>query len=157
MINFTNKIIRINILIIILFIFVLPFINGFTNAQGIFRDAEPVANPSFPKIPVVVEAPPNYVYQGSAGLQGIFSWFGTILSMVLPLIIAASVVWFVYSVFRYTISDYEAKKEEARDQIIWGIVGIFVMVSVWGLVGILRSTFNLNNTTIQAPVIRLNN
>ncbi|MCK5021815.1 MAG: hypothetical protein KAR54_01020 [Candidatus Pacebacteria bacterium] len=32
-------------------------------------------------------------------------------------------------------------KEDAKQQMIWGIVILFVMVSVWGLVDLLTKTF----------------
>jgi len=79
------------------------------------------------------------------------------LNLILPLIVAVAVVWFIYQVFRYTVAGNEEEKGNTKIQIVWGVIGIFVMVSVWGLVGILRSTFNLNNTRISAPTIQLPN
>ncbi len=62
-----------------------------------------------------------------------------ILNMLLPIIIAAAVVYFVYGVARYVMSGDEAAKEAAKGKIIYGIIGLFVMVSVWGLVRILTN------------------
>ncbi|MBA4320717.1 MAG: hypothetical protein C0412_20170 [Flavobacterium sp.] len=93
-------------------------------------------------------------YSGSYGLRGIIIWAHDVLGLLLPLIVAMAVVWFVWSVFQYTMAGGdEAKVTKEKTQIIWGIVGIFIMVSVWGLVGILRGTFDLNNTMIPAPTI----
>ena len=37
---------------------------------------------------------------------------------------------------------------------LWGIVALFVMVSVWGLVNVLKGSFNLDNENIPvAPAI----
>ena len=40
--------------------------------------------------------------------------------------------------------------------IIWGIVGLFVILSIWGLVAILSNTFRTNTTapTSQYPQIQ---
>ncbi len=76
-----------------------------------------------------------------------------ILRPVVPLLIGLAVVLFVYGVIIFMFSEGGEKKEEGKSYMIWGIVGIFVMVSVWGLVSILISTFQLNNTP---QTIRIN-
>jgi len=50
--------------------------------------------------------------------------------------------------------DEEAKKK-GRDKIIYGIIGLVVIVGMWGLVHIVMSTFNLNNYNggIQPPCV----
>jgi hypothetical protein len=65
------------------------------------------------------------------------------IDVALPLLVSLAVVWFVWQVIRYTISGDEDKKKEAKSGIIWGIVGLFVIVSVWGLVGFLSNTLGI--------------
>ena len=77
----------------------------------------------------------------SQGVGGLFSLSSAFLTKAVFFIISLAVVWFIFNVFRYTISGDDAKKKEAKDGMVWGIVGIFVMVSVWGLVAILQATF----------------
>ncbi len=81
-------------------------------------------------------------YNGS-GVGGLFDVIQAFLSKLLTLLISLAIVWFVYNVFQYTIAGDEAKKKEAKEGIVSGLVGIFVMVSIWGLVAILQSTFNI--------------
>jgi len=69
-----------------------------------------------------------------------------ILRPIVPLLIGLAVVVFIYGVLVLMFSEGGEKKEDGKKFMIWGIVGIFVMVSVWGLVGILKSTFNLEET-----------
>ena len=33
--------------------------------------------------------------------------------------------------------------EEGKKKMLYGVIGLFVIVSVWGLVGILRETFGI--------------
>ena len=57
--------------------------------------------------------------------------------------------YFLWGLFRMVTSTDGSAREDARGYVTWGIVALFVMVSVWGLVNILRGTLNLNNTAPQ--------
>jgi len=86
----------------------------------------------------------------AAAITDIWSIFGFIkrlLDTALPLIIAIAVVYFVYGIFMYVVAIDDEKKSAAKDKIIYGIVGLFIMISVWGLVNILVRTFGLTNTS----------
>ncbi len=80
---------------------------------------------------------------GSLSVFGLFTLSQTFIKYALNFIIALAIVWFIWNIFRYIISTDEIKTKEARDAIIWGIVAIFVMVSIWGLVAIFQYTFNI--------------
>ncbi len=68
------------------------------------------------------------------GLQGI-------VNSLVPLILSIAVILFLWGLLKYvTASGDEDKRTEGRNQMIWGIVILFVMVSVWGLVKILVTT-----------------
>ncbi|MFH0755478.1 MAG: hypothetical protein V1910_02315 [bacterium] len=81
-------------------------------------------------------------YTTSSGIEGLLKWFSGILSIAIPVIFSLAVVFFIWQVFTYAIASKEEDKIKAKNQMIWGIVGIAVMVSIWGLVAILTSTFN---------------
>ena|SRR3989344_1196448 len=72
----------------------------------------------------------------------------------IPFIIGIAVLVFIWGLLKYFMSggDDEAKKA-AISLIIWGIIFIFVMVSVWGLVNILTGSFSFNETAPTVPVI----
>ena len=65
-------------------------------------------------------------------------------------LIGLTVLVFMYGLMKYMFkgSDSEAARSDGRKLMIWGLVGIFVMVSVWGLVGILSTTIGHQKTTI---------
>jgi hypothetical protein len=77
-----------------------------------------------------------------------------ILQPLVPLLIGLGVVVFLYGVLILMFSEGGEKKEEGKQYMLWGIIGIFVMVSVWGLVSILSGSFNLDNTppTIEIDI-----
>lgn len=75
-----------------------------------------------------------------------------IVDTIIPFVVGLAVLVFIYGVFNFiTSAGDEEARANAKQFIIWGIIGIFVMVSVWGLVKILSGTFNLN-TAVNIPV-----
>lgn len=68
-------------------------------------------------------------------------------TIAVPLIFALAFVVFIFGVFRYFIAGGhdEEKRESGKQLMLYGLVGFFVMVSVWGLVHILTGTLDLNN------------
>lgn len=79
---------------------------------------------------------------------------GQILNAVVPVLIALGVVYFVWGVITYVIASEEEAKKNGRNRIIYGIIGLAVIVALWGLVGILTKTFNVDNTgIINLPTI----
>ncbi len=86
-------------------------------------------------------------YTPSQGVFGLMAMLKSLLNYALPIIISLAVVWFIFEVFMFAIAGDEEKKKKAKEQMIYGIVAIFVMVSIWGLVGILQSTFGTGNGT----------
>ena len=52
---------------------------------------------------------------------------------------------FIWGVTKYVInSSDEAKKEKGRQFMLWGLIALTVMFSIWGLVGIFGSTFGVD-------------
>ncbi|MDP3402910.1 MAG: pilin [bacterium] len=76
--------------------------------------------------------------------QGII---GLINNVAVPLLFAVAFIVFIWGIFTYFISGGhdEEKRETGKSLMLWGIIGFFIMVSVWGLVNILRGTFNFDN------------
>lgn len=77
----------------------------------------------------------------------------TISSVIIPLLVSLAIMVFIYGVITYIISaDDEEKRKVGRSYILYGIIGIFVIVSVWGLVNILSNTFGISNSVPQLKI-----
>lgn len=83
------------------------------------------------------------------GLAGILYKIHNLLNLIVPALVALGVVYFVWGVVRYVIADGEEAKKKGRDAMIFGIIGLAAIVSLWGLVTILQTTFGLAN--VPAP------
>ena len=87
------------------------------------------------------------------------SYFGTLMTQagellqaILIFLIALAVVWFTWNVVRYTMSSEEDGKEKAKSQMVHGIIAIAVIVSIWGIVALLRITFGVENGAIPSDI-----
>ena len=70
---------------------------------------------------------------------------GDILNTIVPILIALGVIIFIYGVLIYVIASDEEAKSAGRDKIIFGIIGLAVIIGLWGLVRILTNTFGVDN------------
>lgn len=73
-------------------------------------------------------------------------------NIILYLLIAAAVIFIVWNVVMYLVKDGEDKSKSAGN-ILWGIVGLFIIVSIWGLVNILTNTFKTTPTNQPIPTL----
>ena len=77
-----------------------------------------------------------------------------ILNKVIPVLIVLGVVYFVWGVVQYIMTGDEAKKKEGRTKMIYGIIGLVVIVAMWGLVFMVKNTFGIENVgNVQLPTL----
>jgi len=76
-----------------------------------------------------------------------------ILGMLIPLAITAALLAFFWGLIKYVWSGGGEKHEEGRKIMIAGIVALFIMVSVWGIIRAIQVTLSVDNNTgtIQVP------
>ena len=86
-----------------------------------------------------------------AGLSGLICKDHQLLNSIIPVMLALGVVYFVYGVVQYVIAGGEEAKKAGRDRIIYGIIGLTIIVGVWGLVALVVNTFGINAQTIAVP------
>ncbi len=81
---------------------------------------------------------------------------GNLMNKVAPLIIGVAFLWFLWGVVKYvTAGDNEDTQKESRNMMIYGIIALFVMTSVWGLVNVLAGTFQLSGTSGPTNIPRV--
>lgn len=86
-------------------------------------------------------------------LLGVLSITQTILRQVVVLLVSFAVVFFIYGITRYiTAGENEDRRTKMKNLMIYGIIGLFVIVSMWGIVYVLVNTFNLNlSQNVEIP------
>jgi len=94
-------------------------------------------------IPVVVAAVPVLVFAAVTPESSILSTFiltlSSIISGVVPLLMGVVGIFFLYNLIQFIISaGDEGKRENARMMMIYSVIGMFVMATIWGLVEALK-------------------
>lgn len=87
----------------------------------------------------------------SGTIEGIICKIGNILNMIIPILVVLGVVYFVWGVIQFVIASDEEAKTTGRNRMIYGIIGLVVIVAMWGLVSIVITTFGLSGCTIPLP------
>jgi uncharacterized membrane protein len=76
----------------------------------------------------------------SGGVSGFLSKLSGWLVVLVTIVIAIGLLTFLWGVVGYiTAGADEEKRGQARNLMIYGIIGLFVMVAVWGLVYLVGS------------------
>lgn len=86
---------------------------------------------------------PTYINQAIRQGQ---SW----LQIALTVVMALMTLYFLIGVFRYISEKDAAKLKDRRTVMINGLIGLFVAVSVWGIIRIAGNIFGTNG--YSAPV-----
>ena len=94
----------------------------------------------------------------ASDLWGILSLVLYLIRLLSVLVFGLAVVIFFWGVVKFIFN--AANSDDHREGInlmIWGIVSLFVMSSIWGLVGILQATFDVDNRQddISVPQIEV--
>lgn len=105
-------------------------------------------------IPVLslVTLTPLVASAATNGLTDVIATINSLFKAILPVLIAFGVLYFIWGIVMYFIADGEEAKKNGKNRIIYGIIGLAVIVSIWGLVNILVVTFNLGNSSAPSGI-----
>ncbi len=67
-----------------------------------------------------------------------------IITPLILLLFAAAIVYFLFGVMKFIQNqDNEEAQSEGKQHMVWGIVGIFIMVAVYGILGFITTTLGV--------------
>ncbi len=95
---------------------------------------------------------PSITYAAGVGelLEKVRGW----LNLLVPMLITLGIIAFFWGLTKYLLTQGEDKKK-GLDIMLMGILAVFVMGSIGGLVGLLQSTTGIDNgsNTINPPCV----
>jgi hypothetical protein len=80
--------------------------------------------------------------------------FKSVLDLLIPIVITLAVVIFFFGLAMYLLKA-DADKDKGRNIMIFGIITLFVMVAVWGLVEVVANTFDVDlGGSVSLPTVQ---
>jgi uncharacterized membrane protein len=74
-----------------------------------------------------------------------------IINPLIFFLFAVAMVYFLYGLVQYFLApDNEEVRKKSRAQMLWGIIGLFIMVAVFGIMQIITNTLGVTNIQIQS-------
>ena len=93
-----------------------------------------------------------FAQSGSPTAQRLIQSGITVLNLLVSFAIGLALVLFLFAIVKYVTASEGEDKAKARGLMIYGIIGLFVSVSVWGLVQFIQNALGLTGEeTISAP------
>jgi len=93
---------------------------------------------------VIALAPILASAQGLGNIETLLSSIGRLVDLALPIVVGIALLGFFWGLAQYVFAaGDEGKQDDAKRHMIWGVVALFVMVSVWGLVRFVGSALNI--------------
>ncbi len=98
-------------------------------------------------------APAIAFAQSLGNLETLLRSIGRLIDIALPIVVAIGLLAFFWGLVKFIFAGEEAKKE-GQQLMIWGLVALFVMVSVWGLVRFIGNAVGIGQgDTITVPKV----
>lgn len=101
----------------------------------------------FVAVPSLVAAQQSGTAQG---LLGTLALANKILNGLVALMILVAILAFFWGLIMYLFKQGEDKSEGLK-LMFYGVIAIFVMVSIWGIIRLLQQTFGVQNNTAITP------
>lgn len=98
------------------------------------------------------------IFASAAGLSNLIdASFGIVTGVLTPLAFALCLFYFFWGMAKYVrtgASSPDAAKE-GKNIMIWGVVGLFVAVTIWGIVSFIRGELRVPEIDRTSPGISL--
>ncbi|MBU3969079.1 hypothetical protein KJ991_02635 [Patescibacteria group bacterium] len=67
-----------------------------------------------------------------------------IINPIILLLFVLALLYFIWGVTQYVIkADSDEQREQGKQHMIWGVVGMFIMVAVYGIIEIIKNTIGV--------------
>ncbi len=88
------------------------------------------------------------------GLKGFLVEIKKLLGDVIPLLVALAIIYFFWGLVQFLKNAGDVKThEDGKNKIIWGLLAIFVMLSIAGILELIGSTLGLDTGILVAPTL----
>lgn len=98
-----------------------------------------------------------FAQSGGRGLDSTLKTIGELIGTATPIVVALALLYFFWGLAMFILNaGDEDKKNKGRAVMIWGIIALFIIVSVWGLIGLVQQSFGISGEkNIPIPSVDL--
>lgn len=80
----------------------------------------------------------------------------TIINPIIILLFALAVVYFLYGIFQFISNgENEEKRATGKNHMIYGIIGLVIMMGVFTILNMIMSTFNIEGINPEEGTVEL--
>ncbi|MBU1178827.1 pilin [Patescibacteria group bacterium] len=95
-------------------------------------------------MPYALGLAPFIVFAAGENVRSLVEGAQSVVNAIIPLFMAVAVAVFLWGIIKYITAGGNAEKEkEARGYIIYGLIGLFVLISFWGIITFIRSALGV--------------
>ena len=85
---------------------------------------------------------PFIAFAQAGTVQQLIGIVGGIIALAIPVVISLALLYFFWGLAKFILhADDESERAKGKSIMVWGIVALFVIVTVWGIIAVLQSTF----------------
>ena len=85
---------------------------------------------------------PFIAFAQAGTVQQLIGIVGGIIASIIPIVIALALLFFFWGLAKFILhADDENERAKGKNIMVWGIVALFVIVTVWGIIAVLQNTF----------------
>lgn len=108
-----------------------------------------------PLTAVALLALPIAAHAQLGNVENIVESIGNIIDLATPIVVGLALLAFFWGLVKYIFNaGNEDARKEGKQIMIWGIVALFVMVSIWGIVNFIGSALDIEQGgDIDVPTV----
>ena len=93
--------------------------------------------------------------QQLGNIETFVSSIGRVVGLALPIVVAIALLAFFWGLVKFIFAQgNEESKADAKKIMLWGLIALFVMVAVWGLVRFIGDALGISQgDTIIVPAV----
>ena len=85
-----------------------------------------------------------------------FQWITDVIAEIagvigsfIPIFVGIALLVFIWGVVRFISADDDSGRSDGKKRIVWGIVGLFIVISVWGLVLLIQQLAGIQGAALE--------
>ena len=106
-------------------------------------------------IAVALVFSPVFAFAPLGNVEGILESIGNLVELALPIVVGLGLLAFFWGLVKFIFaSGDETAKDQGKRIMLWGVIALFVMVAVWGLVEFIGDSLDIDtDADITVPTV----